>query len=122
MRRKDDAEEKPRPRRKLSGETRELLQDGTALVGVDLMREMLRMIREKKLSRQEIASRVVDMMEGKKAHEEAQKGRLTVLRERLDKLYEPQDEAARFRVEREIFDLEHAAACAEDEWPEVIAA
>ncbi len=49
-------------------------------------------------------------------------GRIEALRQRLDKLTNIEDETARFRIEREIFDLEHAAACAEDEWPEVIAA
>jgi hypothetical protein len=48
--------------------------------------------------------------------------RIEALRQRLDKLTNIEDETARFRIEREIFDLEHAAACAEDEWPEVIAA
>ncbi len=48
--------------------------------------------------------------------------RIEALRQRLDKLTNIEDETARFRIEREIFDLEHAASCAEDEWPEVIAA
>jgi hypothetical protein len=81
-----------------------MLQDGAALVGVDLMRAMVKMIREKKLSRQEIACRIVDLLEAKRA-------RLPVLRERLGKLNEPQEEATRFRVERENYDLEHESAC-----------
>ncbi len=48
--------------------------------------------------------------------------RISELTARLDKLYEPENEAARFRIEREIFDLEHAAECADDEWPDVVAA
>jgi len=45
------------------------LRDGIALMSVNLMREMIRMIREKKLSRQEIACRIVDMMEARGADE-----------------------------------------------------
>lgn len=48
--------------------------------------------------------------------------RIEELRRRLDKLYEPENEAARFRIEREIYDLTRAGACAEEEWPEVVAA
>lgn len=42
------------------------LLGGVALVGLDPMREMLRLIHKKKLSRQEIACRVVDLMEARK--------------------------------------------------------
>ena len=48
--------------------------------------------------------------------------RIEALRQRLDKLTNIEDETARFRIEREIYDLTHAPACAEDEWPEVVAA
>ena len=47
---------------------------------------------------------------------------ITALKKRLDRLTSNDEESERFRVEREIYDLEHAPACAEDEWPEVVAA
>ena len=45
--------------------------------------------------------------------------KIEVLRARLEQLDGPEDEAARFRLLREIYDLEHAAPD-EDEWPEYI--
>lgn len=50
------------------------------------------------------------------------RSQIEALRRKLDRLYEPENEAARFLIEREIYVLEHAAECAEDEWPELVAA
>jgi hypothetical protein len=69
-------------------------------------------------------TRRTEIKRGQSAEAERDKRerRIEALRQRLDKLTDISDETQRFRIEREIFDLEHAAACAEDEWPEVIAA
>ncbi len=45
--------------------------------------------------------------------------RIAELRRRLDRLTDITDETQRFRIEREIYDLEHAVD--EDEWPEGLA-
>ena len=52
------------------------------------------------------------------ARKEGDARRLAELRTRLDKLTDITDESARFRIEREIYDLEHAVDG--DEWPSVI--
>jgi len=48
--------------------------------------------------------------------------RIEELRRRLGRLTSNDEESERFRVEREIYDLTHAPACAEDEWPDVVSA
>jgi DNA-binding phage protein len=69
-------------------------------------------------------TRRTEIKRGQSAEAERVKRELliTALKKRLDRLTSNDEESERFRVEREIYDLEHAAACAEDEWPEVVAA
>jgi hypothetical protein len=72
MRKKDNtkggqAMPPPPVKRKRREQLHEHLLDGAVLVGTDLMCEMIRMIKERKLSRQEIACRIVDMMEARNA-------------------------------------------------------
>lgn len=48
--------------------------------------------------------------------------RIAELERRLDSLYEPSDESARFKVEREIYDLRQSLESNVTEWPDVICA
>ncbi len=61
---------KRREKQKVKRKRREQLLDGAALMGIDLMHEMIKMIHARKLSHQEIAVRVVDMMEAQKRGQE----------------------------------------------------